>query len=141
VRWKRGLEAQVNFSGFCSNSLSFRWQPPADFSVHLPETTAFIASSSCCTSTGFEEKTGRVRRKLAGEHEIRLEAQLGEGGHDNERTLSGLELCVEGSHFVRHVVVSLYHSFGRICRIRSMFSSFVARFRAHCYRVPLDLDE
>ena len=57
VRWKRGFEAQVNFSGFCSNSLSFRWQPPADFSVHLPETTAFLASSSCCTSTGFDEKT------------------------------------------------------------------------------------
>lgn len=42
---------QVNFSDFYSNSLSCKWQPPADFSDHLPETTTFLDSSNFYTST------------------------------------------------------------------------------------------
>jgi len=45
-KWNLGFDAQVCLSSFYSKTLSYKWQPPADFSVHFPETTALLASSS-----------------------------------------------------------------------------------------------
>ena len=64
LRWNRGLVVQVNLSAFCSNALWYRWQPPADFSVHLPEMTAFLFSSSIWISTCWDEKTKKNKIKF-----------------------------------------------------------------------------
>ena len=56
-KWNLGFEVQVNLSTFYSNCLSFKWHPPADFSVHLPDSTALLASSSIWISHICDEKT------------------------------------------------------------------------------------
>lgn len=47
-----GFCAQVKWSCFYSNSLSYRWQPPAVLASHLPEITWFLESSNFSISTG-----------------------------------------------------------------------------------------
>ena len=54
----------MNFSDFYSNSLSYKWQPPADFSYHFPEATTFFESSNFYTSIGWELKTKNIIFKI-----------------------------------------------------------------------------
>ena len=47
-----GLLPHVKLSGFASNSLSYKWHPPAVFSSHLPASALLHESCNWMTSTG-----------------------------------------------------------------------------------------
>ena len=97
LRWNFGLWLHVNLSGLCSNALSFKWQPPADFSVHLLESTAFLESSNIWISTCWDEKTIKTITKfeiLTLKSEFALHFRSCKTWHNNEWSLSRLIECI-----------------------------------------------
>jgi len=107
LRWNLGLFTQVNLSLFCSNSLSYKWHPPADLSDHFPESTAFFESSNFSTSNYWELKTivkkVNMKGKGTGKGEISCDIFLTHRGYHDKGALSGLVKCINSSYIITFI--------------------------------------
>ena len=102
-----GLLTHVNFSDFYSNSLSYKWHPPADFSCHFPDTTTVFESSSFCTSIDYELNTIKLFiKKSTGKCEFRIHFFFGHAWNNDKWSLCGLVESIECCYFI-----TLVHTF------------------------------